>query len=155
MKKSVRNSRRGPAHSWWVVLGLVVLLTACTVEESDGRSRAMKTDRVVNQPRPSAATGRSPAWWTGPASRSRCRRRVRPRAGPWTSRTLGQIRIQTHTTTQQPSGRPWTRPNRVTKSCCRLARMTCAPLTRPTSRRTSCCAAAWTCAARVRRAPCC
>ena len=36
MKESVRNSRRGPAHSWWVVLGLVVLLTACTVEESDG-----------------------------------------------------------------------------------------------------------------------
>ena len=36
MKKSVRNSRRGLAHSWWVVLGLVVLLTACTVEESDG-----------------------------------------------------------------------------------------------------------------------
>ena len=36
MKESVRNSWRGPAHSWWVALGLVVLLTACTVEESDG-----------------------------------------------------------------------------------------------------------------------
>lgn len=36
MKGSVRNGRRGPAHSWWAVLGLLVLLTACTVEESDG-----------------------------------------------------------------------------------------------------------------------
>ena len=36
MKESVRNSWRGPAHSWWVVIGLVFLLTACTVEESDG-----------------------------------------------------------------------------------------------------------------------
>ena len=153
MKESVRNSRRGPAHSWWVVLGLVVLLTACTVEESDG---PVESDEAVEPcPVPSAATGRSLAWWTDPARQSRCRRRVRPRAGPWMSRTSGQIRIRTHTTTQQPSGRPWTRPNRVTRSCCRPARMTCAPLTRTTSRRTSCCAAAWTCAARVRRAPCC
>ncbi|NEU31339.1 hypothetical protein GN156_11185 [bacterium LRH843] len=36
MKGSVWNSRRGLAHIWWVVLGLVVLLTACTVKESDG-----------------------------------------------------------------------------------------------------------------------
>ncbi|WHY87051.1 right-handed parallel beta-helix repeat-containing protein [Neobacillus novalis] len=35
MKKSVRNSQRGPAHLWWMALGLVVLLTACTVKESD------------------------------------------------------------------------------------------------------------------------
>ena len=34
-------------------------------------------------------------------------------------------------------------------------RMICTPLTRTTSRRTSCCAAAWTCAARARRAQCC
>lgn len=36
MKEYTRNSRRGPAHSWWVILGLLVLLTACTVEEFDG-----------------------------------------------------------------------------------------------------------------------
>eukprot|EP00130_Batrachochytrium_dendrobatidis_P008276 XP_006683151.1 hypothetical protein BATDEDRAFT_28711 [Batrachochytrium dendrobatidis JAM81] len=36
MKESVQNSRRGLAHVWWVSLLLVVLLTACTVEESDG-----------------------------------------------------------------------------------------------------------------------
>ncbi|MEH7226475.1 right-handed parallel beta-helix repeat-containing protein [Bacillus sp. JJ1566] len=35
MKELFQNSRRGPAHSWWVALGLVVLLAACTVEESD------------------------------------------------------------------------------------------------------------------------
>ena len=36
MKRFIRNSKRGPAHSWWMTLGLVVLLTACTVEENDG-----------------------------------------------------------------------------------------------------------------------
>ncbi|MEI2400802.1 glycosyl hydrolase family 28-related protein, partial [Paenibacillus phytohabitans] len=36
MKGFVLKSRRGPAHLWWVFLGLVCLLTACTVEESDG-----------------------------------------------------------------------------------------------------------------------
>ncbi len=34
MKESARNSRRGPAHLWGVALGLMVLLTACTIEES-------------------------------------------------------------------------------------------------------------------------
>ena len=35
MKGSVRNYRRVATHSWWVVLGMVVFLTACIVEESD------------------------------------------------------------------------------------------------------------------------
>lgn len=35
MKESVWNSRRSPAPLWWLVLVLVVLLTACSVEESD------------------------------------------------------------------------------------------------------------------------
>src|SRR3954466_10259051 len=35
MKESIRNSRRGLANTWLVLLGLVLLLTACTVEESD------------------------------------------------------------------------------------------------------------------------
>ena len=35
MKKSIRNNRRGSAHLWWVTLGLVVLLTACTVKENE------------------------------------------------------------------------------------------------------------------------
>src|SRR4051794_7810665 len=44
MKKSVRNSRRGLANSWWVVLGLVVLLTACTVEEPD---KPVESDETI------------------------------------------------------------------------------------------------------------
>jgi hypothetical protein len=37
MKEYVRYSRRClMTHSWWVILVLVILLTACTVEESDG-----------------------------------------------------------------------------------------------------------------------
>ena len=49
MKESVRNSRRGLAHLLWVVLGLVFLLTACTVEESDG---PVESDEAV-EPAPS------------------------------------------------------------------------------------------------------
>lgn len=36
MKRLVWNGRRGPAHLWWVVLGLMILLTACTNKGSDG-----------------------------------------------------------------------------------------------------------------------
>ncbi len=35
MKGLVRNSRRGPAHLWWVPLGLMILLSACTDKGSD------------------------------------------------------------------------------------------------------------------------
>ena len=129
MKGSVRNSRRGLVHSWWVVLGMVFLLTACTVEESDGpveerSSRGTSTsesDEAV-EPSPSEhGDWQVPGLVDRSGARSRCRRQVRPRARPWTSRTSGQIRIRTHKTTQQPSGRPWTRQNRVTRSCCRPA----------------------------------
>ncbi|RHW35892.1 hypothetical protein D1B33_12405 [Lysinibacillus yapensis] len=50
MKESVRKNRRGPVRWWWVVLGLVVFLTACTVEKSDGpieSDEAVETDRQV------------------------------------------------------------------------------------------------------------
>lgn len=36
MKGVVRQSRRGPAHSWWVLFALVALLTACTAREPSG-----------------------------------------------------------------------------------------------------------------------
>ena len=36
MKGSVRNDRRGAIHLWWVVLGMVVFLTAFIVEGFDG-----------------------------------------------------------------------------------------------------------------------
>ncbi|RDW15190.1 hypothetical protein CWR48_19355 [Oceanobacillus arenosus] len=36
IKESVQKSRLGLAHTWWVILVLSVLLTACTVGESDG-----------------------------------------------------------------------------------------------------------------------
>ena len=52
MKKSIRNSRRGLAHLWWVALGLVVLLTACTVKESDGpveKDEAVEPDGPVRE----------------------------------------------------------------------------------------------------------
>ncbi|MGX2957856.1 right-handed parallel beta-helix repeat-containing protein [Peribacillus sp. JNUCC 23] len=49
MKRSVRNIRRGPTYSWWVALGLVFFLTACTVEESDG---PVESDEAV-EPAPS------------------------------------------------------------------------------------------------------
>ena len=151
MKESVGNSWRGPAHSWWVVIGLVFLLTACTARESDGP--------VVSDDAAGPAPSEHGDWDVpGLVDRSGAPIEVQmpgpATGGPWTSRTSGQIRIRTHTMTQQPSGRPWTRPNRVTRSCCRPERMTCAPLTQPTSRRTSCCAAAWTCAEKARRAPC-
>lgn len=35
MKKSVQNSRRRYSYIWWLTLGLVLLLTACTVEKSE------------------------------------------------------------------------------------------------------------------------
>ena len=90
MKESVRNSRRGLANTWLVVLGLVFLLTACTVEESDGPVKSDKAEEPApsgekkprNPPRPSKATGRSLAWWTvWRANRG-------ANAGPVTGRTL-------------------------------------------------------------------
>ncbi|MFJ7973213.1 right-handed parallel beta-helix repeat-containing protein [Psychrobacillus sp. NPDC096389] len=49
MKEFVQNSRRCLVHTWWVVLSLVVLLTACTVEESNG---PVESDKAV-EPAPS------------------------------------------------------------------------------------------------------
>lgn len=49
MKESVQNCRRGLAHTWWVVLGLVLFLTACTVEKSEG---PVESDEAV-KPAPS------------------------------------------------------------------------------------------------------
>ena len=79
MKRSVQNSWRGPARSWWVVLGLVSILVACTVEESDvpvvkdapvGRAPTGHSDwqvpglvdqsgSPINVPTPGPATGRT------------------------------------------------------------------------------------------------
>lgn len=36
MKGSIRNGWRGLAHLWWMALGLMILLSACTDKESDG-----------------------------------------------------------------------------------------------------------------------
>ncbi|MBU8880956.1 right-handed parallel beta-helix repeat-containing protein [Bacillus sp. FJAT-29790] len=80
MKGFVRNSRRGPAHSWWVALGLVVLLTACTVEESDG---PVGSDDVV-EPAPS---GHGDWQVPGLVDRSGAPIEV-PAPGPTTGRTL-------------------------------------------------------------------
>ncbi|RLL41787.1 hypothetical protein D8M04_17115 [Oceanobacillus piezotolerans] len=47
IKKSIQNSRRGPAYLWWVALGLVIVfLTACTVEESDGPNKSNETVKL-------------------------------------------------------------------------------------------------------------
>ncbi|GGA41191.1 hypothetical protein GCM10011384_33580 [Psychrobacillus lasiicapitis] len=40
MKEIVRNGRRVLVHTWWMVLSLVFLLTACTVEESNGPNKS-------------------------------------------------------------------------------------------------------------------
>lgn len=80
MKKSVRNSRRGPVQSWWVVLCLVVLLTAFTVKESDGQAGGK--DAVGPNP-----TERSDWQVPGLVDRSGTPVEV-PTPGPATGRTL-------------------------------------------------------------------
>ena len=80
MKKSVRNSRRGLANSWWVVLGLVVLLTACTVEEPD---KPVESDEAV-EPAPSERGD-----WQAPGLVNRSGKPIEvPTPGPTTGRTL-------------------------------------------------------------------
>ncbi|WP_246197281.1 right-handed parallel beta-helix repeat-containing protein [Cytobacillus depressus] len=80
MKGFVRKSRRSPAHSWWVALGLVVLLTACTVEESAG---PVGSDDVV-EPAPSGHGD-----WQVPGLVDRSGSPIEvPTPGPATGRTL-------------------------------------------------------------------
>ena len=80
MKKSVRNSRRGLSNSWWVVLGLVVLLTACTVE---GSNNPIKSDKAVEP----APTERGD--WQDPGLVDRSGQPIEvPTPGPTTGRTL-------------------------------------------------------------------
>ncbi|WP_066316126.1 nitrous oxide reductase family maturation protein NosD [Bacillus sp. FJAT-29814] len=80
MKESVQNSRRGSAHLWWVVLGLVVLLTACTVEKSD---RPVRSDDAV-EPAPS---GHGDWQVPGLVDRSGAPTKV-PTPGPATGKSL-------------------------------------------------------------------
>ena len=102
MKGSIRNSKRGPAHSWWIPLGLVVLLTACTVEENDG---PVESDEFVE------SAPSEPGNWQFPGLVDRSGAPIEvPKPGPITGRTLdatefGAIRIRTHKTMQQPSER--------------------------------------------------
>ncbi len=92
MKKSVRNSRRGLAHSWWVVLGLVVLLTACTVEESD---KPVESDETVEPDKPiesDEAVEPAPSErgdWQAPGLVDRSGKPIEvPTPGPATGKTL-------------------------------------------------------------------
>ena len=80
MKGSVRNSQRGPAYSWCVALSLVILLTACTVEGSDG---PVGSDDAV-EPAPS---GHGDWQVPGLVDRSGAPIEV-PTPGPTTGRTL-------------------------------------------------------------------
>ncbi|MFS0820897.1 nitrous oxide reductase family maturation protein NosD [Bacillus sp. 1P02SD] len=80
MKESVQNNRRSPAHPWWVALGLVVLLTACTFEESN---RQVERDDAIEP-----ATSEQGDWQLpGLVDRSGAPIEV-PTPGPATGRTL-------------------------------------------------------------------
>ena len=80
MKRSIRNSKRGPAHSWWITLGLVVLLTACTVEENDG---PVESDEFVE------SAPSEPGNWQFPGLVDRSGVPIEvPKPGPITGRTL-------------------------------------------------------------------
>ncbi|WP_067727875.1 glycosyl hydrolase family 28-related protein [Oceanobacillus damuensis] len=79
-KESVRNSRRGSVHSWWVILGLVILLTACTVEESGG---PIESDDAVEPTPPERGD------WQDPGLVDRTGEPIEvPTPGPATGRTL-------------------------------------------------------------------
>lgn len=80
MKESIRNSRRGPVYLWWVTLGLMVLLTACTVRESKG---PVGSDNAVG-PAPSGSSD-----WQVPGLMDRSGAPIEvPTPGPATGRTL-------------------------------------------------------------------
>ncbi|MDR4888359.1 right-handed parallel beta-helix repeat-containing protein [Fredinandcohnia sp. QZ13] len=80
MNESVQNSRRGPAHSWLVALGLVFLLTACTVGESE---RPVESDDSVG----TAPTGHGD--WKNPGLVDRSGAPIEvPTLVPATGRTL-------------------------------------------------------------------
>ncbi|WP_156431336.1 nitrous oxide reductase family maturation protein NosD [Bacillus sp. FJAT-29814] len=68
MKGSVRSSRRSQAHSWWVAIVLVVLMTACAVEEPEGPvgsddwqvpGLVDRSGEPIKVPTPDPATGRT------------------------------------------------------------------------------------------------
>ncbi len=91
MKDSVRNSKRGLVHLLLVILGLVVLLTACTVEESE---EPVKSDEAV-EPAPSGKdNAEEPAQsehgdWQVPGLVDRSGAPIEvPKPGPVTGRTL-------------------------------------------------------------------
>ncbi|WP_249869588.1 right-handed parallel beta-helix repeat-containing protein [Oceanobacillus saliphilus] len=79
-KESVPNSGRGSVHSWWMILGLVILLTACNVEESGG---PIESDDTVEP----APTGRGD--WQDPGLVDRSGEPIEvPTPGSATGRTL-------------------------------------------------------------------
>ena len=80
MKESVQKSRRGPAHLWCVALGLMILLTACTVKESEG---PVGSDDAVERPPSEHGDWQDP----GLVDRSGAPIEV-PTPGPATGRTL-------------------------------------------------------------------
>ncbi|SDN49483.1 Right handed beta helix region [Psychrobacillus sp. OK028] len=90
MKRSVQNSRRSPAP-WWVTLFLMVLLTACTVEESEGpverdeavEPAASESDKAV-EPAPSELRD-----WQAPGLVDRSGKPIEVKTpGPVTGKTL-------------------------------------------------------------------
>ena len=103
MKESVRNSRRGRVHLWWVAFGLVVISTACTDEGSD----ALVGSGDAMGPAPSVHSD-----WQVPGLVDRSGKPIEvPTPGPTTGRTLdvthfGADPDPDSKTTQQPSGRP-------------------------------------------------
>lgn len=90
MKEFVWNRRRGLAHSWLLLLGLLVLLTACTVEEADVPVRnddAEETDEPIRsdmEPEPSEQGD-----WQVPGLVDRSGAPIEvPMPGPATGKTL-------------------------------------------------------------------
>ena len=90
MKGFVLNSWRGSAPLWWLALGLVVLLTACTVDESDAPVRsddAEETDRPIGSDMEPEPSGQGDWHVPGLVDRSGAPIEV-PTPGPATGKTL-------------------------------------------------------------------
>jgi hypothetical protein len=80
MKEYIRNTRQGPAFSWCLFLCLVILLTACTVEETDV---PVESDDAL-QPAPPEQSN-----WQDPGLVDRSGESIEvPTPGPATGRTL-------------------------------------------------------------------
>ena len=80
MKESVWNSWLGPVRLWWVVVGLMVFLTACTVEEPD---KPVESDEAVEPAQSEHGD------WQAPGLVDRSGKPIEvPTPGPTTGKTL-------------------------------------------------------------------